>query len=241
MRKRDRLGAAAAGCAAALALCLGLVVLAPAGAQASAGSHDTPAVYEMPFADADANQVIVTMLFAPGSAITFHALSSRVETNGTVVMTGTATVTSDGRAFLIGPSFSGGMDFAIPSVSTDVVSTVDGRVSDVRREEDGTMTVILETTAGYRLVFSHLSEASVRAGDTVSYRQKIGRPGQSMHNGKYYGTVHLSIWLGGNEINLFSYPAAAPQGLSFLPAGSGAPAPTAIATTTGTLWSPQDK
>jgi hypothetical protein len=71
-----------------------------------------------------------------------------------------------------------GVDYAMP-IGTAVTSVYDGTVSAVNLNADYGTSVMIDNINGTQAVYAHLSEKSVKVGDTVKQGQRIGKSGKS--------------------------------------------------------------
>lgn len=89
-----------------------------------------------------------------------------------------------------------GIDFTGP-VGTPVQVTGDGRVVEVNRDFSGYgLHVIVEHGFGYRTLYGHLKDASVKPGQRVTRGQQIGRIGNSGRSTAphlHYEVIHRGV------------------------------------------------
>ncbi|MGQ8336583.1 M23 family metallopeptidase [Sunxiuqinia sp. A32] len=112
--------------------------------------------------------------------------------------------TASGWGFRIDPvykirKFHYGMDFTAP-IGTEVYSTGDGVVKDVRTARSGFgRWVVIDHGFGYETVYGHLNEFNVKKGDTVKRGSVIAYVGNA---GKSTGPhLHYEVHKNGRAVN----------------------------------------
>lgn len=108
-----------------------------------------------------------------GDPIAFAGLAGSVSVTGTM----TLAMTVNGSGTLSGLTERPYMrvyDFTVHVPGTEAIATAEAAVAAVVAHGDGAWTICLQTSSGYKLVYSSLEDVRVKAGDHVVFGQAIG-------------------------------------------------------------------
>ena len=97
-----------------------------------------------------------------------------------------------------------GVDYVLDNVF-DVVSVLDGTVTNVKEDELVGKTVEIKHDNDYVTVYQSLSEVSVKKGDTVKQGDVIGKSGTNELDSEVGNHLHFELYIGGQVVNPASY------------------------------------
>ncbi len=97
-----------------------------------------------------------------------------------------------------------GVDYVLDNVF-DVVSVLDGTVTNVKEDELVGKTVEIKHDNDYVTVYQSLSEVSVKKGDTVKQGDVIGKSGTNELDSEVGNHLHFELYIGGQVVNPANY------------------------------------
>lgn len=98
--------------------------------------------------------------------------------------------------------FHNGLDIAVAE-GTDVAAVKSGIVTEVRHSVTYGNLIRYETTDGYEVMYAHLSQALVKAGEKIKQGQIIARSGNTgLSTGPH---LHYSVWKDGDLLDPLTF------------------------------------
>ena len=97
-----------------------------------------------------------------------------------------------------------GVDYVLEDVF-DVVSVLDGTVTNVKEDELVGKTIEIKHDNDYVTVYQSLSEVSVKKGDTVKQGDVIGKSGTNELDSEAGNHLHFELYIGGQVVNPANY------------------------------------
>ena len=93
-----------------------------------------------------------------------------------------------------------GVDF-ISTNTFDIISVLDGTVSDVKEDETLGKIVEIKHNNDYISIYQSLSEVSVKKGDTVKQGQVIGKSGTNELDKEIGNHLHFEFYVNGQIVD----------------------------------------